>query len=747
MKTKTLAAAALCAAALARSASAALPPLPPADAARVEALISTMTLEDKAGQMTQLTLGYFVMTPTATAGGYKVLDAAKLEDAVVNLRIGSMLNVADDGAYAPERWRALVAQIQADAAKTRLAIPVLYGMDAMHGAGYTAGSVLFPKEISLAATRDEDGVRGAYEATARELRASDLPWNFAPVLDVARQPLWSRFDETFGEDTYLASRLGAAAVRGQQGEDPSAPGRVAACLKHYVGYSFPWSGKDRTPAYVDERTLREVFLPPFEAAVKAGALSVMVNSAEIGGIPGHANKHLLTEVLKGELGFEGLVVSDWRDIRNLHDRDRVAATDEDAVAAAVNAGVDMSMVPDDPAFPALLVQAVRDGKVTQARVDDAVRRILRLKARLGLFAKAPPAQPRDLGGVEAEFLSRRLAAESIVLLKNDGVLPLKAGAKILVTGPAADSKQALNGSWTLTWQGDDEKLYPESWSSVLGAVRRKDAAAVYAPGSGFSEAGDVKAAVAAASGADAAVVVLGEKAYAETPGNIDDLTLDAPQRDLALSLEKAGVPVILVLAEGRPRVLGEAAEGARAIVFAGRPGPYGGDAVADVLFGGSNPSGRLPFSYPRFTGALTPYDRKPSEDAGGNKYDPLFPFGAGLGYAPLRVADLKVERSAYVPGESVVITANVVNDGTRDAEDAVDLFVSQRYASITPSVRRLKGFRRVKVAAGKTEPVTFTLDGSDLSFVGADLKRVIEAGEFDVYAGTLTASFRLVPAP
>ncbi len=713
-------------------ASAALPPLSAAREREVERLLKAMTLEEKAGQMTQLSLSFYIKKGTF-ADPVEALDWAKIEDSIVKHHTGSILNVAENKAYTVEQWRRIIARVQDIAARTRLKVPVLYGIDSIHGATYVRDAVLFPQALSMGASRDESLARRAGEVTAYETRAAGIPWNFFPVLDVGRHPAWPRFWETFGEEPYLVSRLGAAYVEGLQGADPASPDRVAACMKHYVGYSASGTGKDRTPAILDERTLREVYLPPFADAVKAGALTVMVNSAEISGTPGHANRRLLTEILKDELGFEGLVVSDWEDVKRLYERDRVAETPEEAVRLAVWAGVDMSMVPENLDFAPRVVANVRAGKLPQSRVDDAVRRILRVKARLGLFEASLPPAPGAVGAAAAWDDSLLAARRSLVLLKNDGgLLPFKTGTRILVGGELARLRQVLNGAWTLGWQSDDETQYPSSWPTLYDALAARFGAknVSFVSGKDFS------------ASADAVVLVLGEKAYTETPGNIDDLTLPADQLALAEAAAKSGKPVVILLAEGRPRIVTPAAEKAKAVVFLGLPGPKGAQAAAELLHGDYSPSGRLPFSYPRAPNDLVLYDHKPLEAQGGNVYKPLWPFGHGLSYARFRYSGLTLEPGAGKGGKAAVI-ATVTNEGPAASEHVAEVYVTDLYGSFSRPVRQLRGWKRVDLEPGASAAVRFELGFDELSMVGADGKRFVEPGEFEVDVASMTARFRV----
>ena len=705
---------------------------------RARALRDRMTVAEKIGQMTQLEIG---MISDGKDQDLRI-NESKLRKAVVEYGVGSILNVFET-AYPVSRWHEILGRIQTAARGSRLAIPVLYGIDTIHGANYVAGATLFPQPLAMAATWDPGLMRETSRVAAAETRLAGIPWNFSPILDVGRQPLWSRLFETFGEDTRLASAMGVAAVEGYQGEDVGSPIRVAACLKHYVGYSFPASGHDRTPALIPEVTLREHFLPPFAAAIKAGARAVMVNSGEVNGVPGHVNGFLLRDVLRGELGFQGVVVSDWEDIKRLVTAHHVAATEKEATRQAILAGIDMSMVPSDYSFPDLLRQLVDEGAIPVGRLDESVDRILALKLDLGLFDDAlrGTESGTEIGSADSRRLALRAARESITLLKNEGgTLPLPARSRVLVTGPTADSRASLNNGWSLTWQGDRESLYPTDRPTILGAIRARlgPTATRYVPGAAFDDEIDLAAAAAAARSADVAVACLGEKAYAETPGNIDDLTLPEAQLRLVEALAGAGRPVVLVLVEGRPRIIRRVAGAAGAILMAYNPGLEGGQAVADVLFGDVNPSGKLPITYPRDPHALVNYDHPASETAVGQ-----FEFGFGLSYATFRYSDLRVLPQTARRGDGVEASVVVRNSGRRAGAEVVQLYVSALVASLTPPVKRLVRFDRVELAPGERRELRFSLGGEDFSFIGPDNRPRLEPGTFRLRVGDLAQDLTL----
>jgi len=714
---------------------------------RVADLLARMTLREKVGQMTQLTIAM-----VASGSNHELhVDPEKLQKAVGEYGVGSILNVSDQ-ALPVERWHEVLRDIQAAAAKTRLRIPVLYGIDTIHGANYVRGATLFPQPLGMAATWNPELMLAGSRVAARETRAAGIPWNFSPVMDVGRQPLWPRLYETFGEDSYLGSVMGVATVRGYQGDDLASPTAVAATLKHYVGYSYPTTGHDRTPALIPELVLREHFLPPFAAAVRAGAASVMVNSGEVNGTPGHVNGFLLKDVLRGEMGFDGVVVSDWEDIKKLVSIHRVAADEKEATRLAVLAGIDMSMVPLDYSFADILVALVEEGAVPMARIDEAVGRVLTLKERLGLFDDPllGTASGVEVRGAEAQALALQAARESIVLLANGkGVLPLREATNVLLTGPTADSRMALNNGWSLVWQGNDESLYPTDVPTIRGALEARvgPGGVHYVPGATYDAELDIAAAAAAAKEADVAVVCLGEMAYAETPGNIDDLALPEAQVRLAKAVAASGKPVVLVLVEGRPRLVRPIVDLTSAIVLALNPGEQGGRAIADVIYGTVNPSGKLPITYPRDPHALRTYDHKAFEEQdtgfGLTAFRPQFEFGSGSSYTTFEYSGLAVTpKSVTVTGE-VTVSVSVRNTGARAGAEVVQLYLSDLVASVTPPVKRLRRFAKVWLQPGESRQLTFTLGGDDFSFIGADATRTVEPGDFAVSVGGLRETFTL----
>lgn len=725
---------------------------------RVSQLMEKMSLEEKVGQMMQLTIDVLLKQGTTE------IDAAVLEKAVRQYKIGSVLNTGGNMAMDRTHWHKLISQIQQLSIK-ETGIPVLYGVDAIHGVTYTTGATFFPQQIGQGATWNPALVEKGAEITAYEMRASSIPWDFSPVLDLGLDPRWPRQWETYGEDPHLVSVMGKAAIRGYQGADMSNPNRGAACLKHFLGYSLPLSGKDRTPAWLPERQLREYFLPGFRQAIDAGALTVMVNSGEINGIPVHINRDILTGLLKQEMGFEGFAVTDWQDIEYLHTRHRVAPTQKEAVKMAVNAGIDMSMIPYNFEFADHLLALVREGQVPMERIDDAVRRILRVKVLLGLMER-PVTDPKDYPDFGSEAFAaaaRKTAEESITLLKNEqGALPLPASAKVLVTGPNAHSMRTLNGGWSYSWQGERAGAFTAQYKTILQAVEAlagkqqvSFVQGVKYPETEFfnaykeDQAVDIQAAVEAAKGVDYILLCLGENSYTEKPGDLETLDISANQVALAKALAQTGKPIVLVLNEGRPRIISSIEPLCKAVVQTYLPGNYGGEALASVLYGKVNPSGKLPYTYPRYANSLVPYFHKYTEslDSGSEQYksffNPQYAFGHGLSYTTFAYEGLKLSASKISAQEPVEVSVTVRNTGKVAGKEVVHLFVSDLYASVTPEVKRLRAFQKVELAPGESKSITFTLTAKDLSFVGMDLKQVAEAGAFQVQVGGQTATFEL----
>jgi beta-glucosidase len=728
----------------------------------VEKLLEKMTLEEKVGQMAQVTIDVLTVGENAFHTAEPMaLDNETLRKAIVDYKIGSVLNTANNRARTREKWHNIVSTIQEMAINdTRLGIPVIYGVDAIHGTTYTAEATFFPQQIGMAATWNRELVRKGGEVTAYETRASSIPWNFSPVLDMGRDARWPRIWETFGEDAYLTSQMGVEVVKGYEGDKNNVgdPTKVASCLKHYLGYGVPVSGKDRTPALIPEIELRERHLPSFKAAVDAGAHSVMVNSGLINGIPTHVDYYLLTEVLKEELGFQGVVVTDWKDIENIHERDRVAATQKEAVKLSINAGIDMSMIPYNFDFCDHLVELVNEGEVSMSRIDDATRRILNMKHKLGLF-DTPVTHYEDypkFGSKEFEQAAYQAAAESVTLLKNeDNVLPLSKNAKVLVTGPNAKTMRSLNGGWTYSWQGELVDEFAGRYSTILEAIQDEvgEDNVSFVPGVEYNMAskyweeipGDLDAVANAAKDVDYIILAIGENSYTEKPGDLHDLSLSENQIALAQTAIKSGKPVIAVLNEGRPRIIREIVPGLKGILHAYLPGNFGGVAVADIIFGDVNPSGKLPYTYPMYVNTLVTYDHKPSEHqaqmVGMYDYESDFaiqyPFGFGLSYTNFEYSNLTLSSKALSEDGSLTVRVTVANNGDVAGKEVVQLFTSDLYASVTPDVKRLRRFDKIELQAGESKTVSFTLTDKDLAFVNAKLKKVTEPGEFEVMVADL----------
>jgi beta-glucosidase len=677
----------------------------------VSEILQAMTLEEKAGQMTQVTLDTLCHEPSHALAAAR-LDPDLLASAVVGAGIGSILNVAGGPLTAPE-WRILLTEIQRVAVEeTRLGIPILVGLDAVHGSGYTRGAAVFPHNLSMAATWRPELARAAARMTAVELSECGVPWNFAPVLDVARTPLWSRMVETYGEDKHLATEMGLAAIQGHR----DVPG-IASCAKHFIGYSAPQSGRDRTTAWLPDSLLRDVFLPPFAAAVEAGVPTIMVNSGDINGIPVHASRALLTDLLRDELGFAGLVVTDWEDVIKLHTLHCVAPTVREAVRIAIEAGIDMSMTPYDVGFAEEVVGLVRDGEIPESRIDESVTRILELKADLGLFAN-PLTVPSGFSGNRTE-VNRECAASSLVLLENDGILPLRDTSRVRIIGDGADSMPALCGPWTMTWQGDDPGAYPASEDTLEATWTARF------PGANSNSTQEE----------ETVVLCLSETPSVEKPGDILDLTLDEDQQKLGSELVASGKRVVALLLFDRPRVLGAWIESCAAVVWCGRPGTQGANAIIGLLLGESEPDGRLPFTYPRHTGELVTYDHRRTDRLGKlyglrkdykfDGFDPRWRFGHGRSYTTFETHDLQVD--LHESGARVSVT--VSNTGGRAGRQVVAVYLSDLYATVAPRVELLAGFDSVQLRAGESRRVDLQVPESAFGFNGP-VGFVIEPGEF-----------------
>ena len=686
------------------------------------------------------------------------LSEAMLDSVIGKYKVGSILNVPNGKAQTVQKWQEIIKRIQ-EKSMEEIGIPCIYGVDQIHGTTYTLGGTFFPQGVNMGATFNRELTRRGAEISAYETKAGSIPWTYAPVTDLGRDPRWPRMWENYGEDCYLNAEMGREAVLGYQGNDPNHIGdnSVAACMKHYMGYGVPVSGKDRTPSSITEQDMREKHFAPYLEMVKNGALSVMVNSAMNNGLPFHANYELLTEWLKNDLNWDGMIVTDWADINNLYSRDHIAKDKKEAIKLAINAGIDMSMDPYDWKFCTLLKELVEEGEVPMSRIDDAVRRVLRLKYRLNLFEK-PYYDLKDFplfGSAEHAAAALKAAEESLVLLKNtDGILPLAKGKKILLTGPNANSMRSLNGGWSYTWQGSNAEDCSEPYNTILEAFTNKFGAEniIYEAGVTYNEKGnwwdenapEIEKAVAAAAQADYIVACIGENSYCETPGNLTDLTLSENQRNLVKALAKTGKPIILVLNEGRPRIIADIEPLSKAVVNVMLPGNYGGDALANLVVGDSNFSGKMPYTYPKEINSLITYDYKPCEHIGKQmegayNYDAVvnvqWAFGYGLSYTTFAYSNLKVDKTSFTADDVLTFTVDVKNTGNRVGKESVLLFSSDLVASLTPDNRRLRAFDKVELQPGETKTVTLKVKGSDLAFVGYDGKWILEEGDFRMQVG------------
>lgn len=734
---------------------------------RIDSVMSKLSLEEKVGQMAQFTVdvigkggnAYFSDEPFE-------LDPLMLDTVIGQYKVGSILNVSNNRARTTEVWEKTIRTIQERALK-ETGIPVLYGIDSNHGTTYTAGGTLFPQAVAMAATFNTLLMEQGSQVSAYETRASNIPWTFNPTMDLGRDARWSRQWESYGEDAYLNARMAVASVKGFQGLDRNNVDKnhIAACVKHYMGYGVPVSGKDRTPAVISESDLREKFFEPFRAAiVEGGALSLMVNSGIINGVSTHADYRLLTEWVKKDLNFDGVIVTDWADVQNLLSRDRVAIDYKEAVKTAINAGIDLVMEPYNLKFCPTLVELVNEGEVPMSRIDDAVRRVLRLKFRLGLFENPyrSLAEYPGFGSKEHEAAAKAAADESITLLKNeDHILPFKSGARILVAGPNGNSMRTLDGGWSYSWQGEKVEEFAQNYNTVFEALQNKFGAAnvKYEAGVTYKMDGqyyeenppEIQRAVAAASGVDYIVLCVGENSYCETPGNLDELVLSENQTALALALQKTGKPVVLVLNEGRPRLIRAIEPGSKAVIQMYLPGNFGGDALADILSGDVNPSGKLPYTYPKFEQGLITYDHKPSQNIDGKMegaYDygaqtsVQYPFGFGLSYTTFEYGNLKTDKNSFAAGDTITVSVDVKNTGSVEGKEAVMLFSSDLVASLSPDVRRLRAFEKVSFRPGDAKTVTFKLPADDLAFVNEKGKWTLEEGDFKLQIGDKIETIR-----
>ena len=717
--------------------------------AQVEQTLKKLTLEEKIGQMMELVTDLFGANDK---NGVFYIDEHKTDSILSRYKIGSILNAPNTCAPTAKQWEKYIAQIQKISMK-RIGIPCVFGLDQNHGSTYTQGGTLFPQNINVAATFNREIARRSAEATAYETRAVSIPWTYSPTVDLGRDARWPRIWENFGEDCYLSSEMGKEMVYGFQGEDPNNIDQyhIATSMKHFMGYGVPWTGKDRTPAYISPADLREKHFAPFLAGLQAGALTVMVNSASVNGMPMHANKDILTGWLKEETGWDGVLITDWADINNLYTREMVAKDKKDALRIAINAGIDMIMEPYSCDACGYLVELVKEGKIPMSRIDDACRRVLRMKYRLDLF-KNPTQKLKNypkFGGEEFAKLALEGATESMVLLKNEGnILPLQHGKKILLTGPNANQMRCLDGGWSYTWQGHRADEFAGKYNTIYEAFCNEYGKenVILNQGVTYNEKGkyweenepQIQGAVAAAKDADVIVACIGENSYTETPGNLTDLWLSENQRNLVKALAQTGKPVILVLNEGRPRLIADIEPLAQGIVNILIPGNMGGDALANLVSGKSNFSGKMPYTYPKEINSLANYDFKKSEEVGtmegaydyNAKITQQWGFGYGLSYTTYKYSNLKVSQSDFRHGDIIKVSVDVKNTGKVAGKESVLLFSSDLIASMVPDGRRLRAFDKVELQPGETKTVTFELKADDLAFVGWNGKWRLEEGDF-----------------
>lgn len=727
--------------------------------AQVEQTLKKLTLEEKIGQMMELVTDLFGANDK---NGVFYIDEHKTDSILSRYKIGSILNAPNTCAPTAKQWEKYIEQIQKISMK-RIGIPCVFGLDQNHGSTYTQDGTLFPQNINVAATFNREIARHSAEATAYETRAVSVPWTYSPTVDLGRDARWPRIWENFGEDCYLCSEMGKAMVYGFQGEDPNNIDQyhIATSMKHFMGYGVPWTGKDRTPAYISPANLREKHFAPFLAGLQAGALTVMVNSASVNGMPMHANKEILTGWLKEETGWDGVLITDWADINNLYTREMVAKDKKDALRIAINAGIDMIMEPYSCDACGYLVELVKEGKIPMSRIDDACRRVLRMKYRLDLF-KNPTQKLKNypkFGGEEFAKLALEGATESMVLLKNErNILPLQHGKKILLTGPNANQMRCLDGGWSYTWQGHRTDEFAGKYNTIYEAFCNEYGKenVILNQGVTYNEKGkyweenepQILGAVAAAKDADVIVACIGENSYTETPGNLTDLWLSENQRNLVKALAQTGKPVILVLNEGRPRLIADIEPLAQGIIDILIPGNMGGDALVNLVSGKSNFSGKMPYTYPKEINSLANYDFKKSEEVGtmegaydyNAKITQQWGFGYGLSYTSYQYSNLKVSKSDFRHGDIIKVSVDVKNTGKVAGKESILLFSSDLVASMVPDGRRLRAFDKVELQPGETKTVTFELKADDLAFVGWDGKWRLEEGDFKLMIADQTAS-------
>lgn len=736
---------------------------------RIDSIMSDMSIEQKIGQMAQINLTVIANGPDKWSSFEPLqIDKDRIEKAINKYHVGSILNTTNNRARDISTWNKIIDEIQSYALSSETAIPILYGIDGIHGATYIDGATMFPQQIGTAATWDIKNSFNMGMVTAYETRAAGIPWNFSPVLDLGQDPRFPRQFETFGEDPYLTTQMGLASLEGQQGIDNNMNNDfvVATSIKHFLGYQTTISGKDRTPSYIPEHVLRELHLPAFEKAISQGAKTIMINSGLINGIPVHADRYLLTDLLRDELGFDGIILTDWEDINKLHDRDKVAESRKDAIKIAINAGIDMSMIPYDyEEFCDNLLELVKEGEISEARIDESVRRILKLKIELGLFDKKNKPDYSDFGSQIHQNYAYAAAVESMTLLKNENsTLPIKNKNKILVTGPNGDSMRTLNGAWTYSWQGEKTDFFAGDHNTIYEAIKNKftDSDVKYIPGVTYPINEDYdkepkfeyydqyvdqkKEAIKYANEeADIIVLCLGENTYTEKPGDLNDINLNRLQIDFANEIIKSGKPVVLVLNIGRPRLISEIESKVNAVINIYLPGNFGGDALADILYGSVNPSGKLPYSYPLYSNSLIPYNYKPAEvqnNAQGaynyvGEVNNLYDFGFGLSYTSFEYSNLKLNSNQFSKNENIYLSVDIKNTGEIEGKEVIQVYSKDHYASLTPDVKRLRAFKKIELKPGEIKNVKFEIQVQDLGFVNYQNKHVVETGKFDLMVGSL----------
>ena len=728
---------------------------------KINDLLSQMTLQEKVGQMAQINLTVIAKGPNKWTSSFPlIIDNKKARKAIVDYKIGSVLNTINNTAQKPETWFNTITDIQKYAIdSSRLSIPIIYGIDAIHGTTYTDGATMFPQQITTAASWNPENAYNMALVCAYETRTSGIPWNFSPVLDLGIDPRFPRQFETFGEDPLMVKRFGEAMIKGYQGKDNNVSNKynIAACMKHFLGYHATISGKDRTPAYIPENTLREYHLPSFKTAIDAGAKTIMINSGLINGIPVHADYNILTNLLRKELGFEGVILTDWEDINKLYDRDKVARSKKEATKIAINSGIDMSMVPYDyEEFCNNLIELVEEGEVKMSRIDDAVSKILKLKIELGLF-KTPVTDYReydDFGSEKHNQLAYKAASEAITLLKNEeNILPIKGKPRILITGPNGNSMRTLNGAWSYSWQGELTDRFASGYNTIYEAFVNTYGSnnVKYVPGVSYKDGGtyyemvenSISKAVFEAKRSDYIILCLGETSYTEKPGDLNNLKLHDLQVKLANELSKTDKPIILILNQGRPRLITDIQGLMKGIINIYLPGNLGGNALADIVSGVVNPSGKLPYTYPAFPNSLIPYYYKPSEVQNNSqgaynyvgKVNNLYDFGYGLSYSDFSYSNFNIDKTEYSRSETIKISIDVTNNSDIDGKETIQLYTSDLYASLTPDNKRLRDFKKIKINAGMTKTVKFVLPVTELSFINTFNKNVVESGVFNIKVG------------